>query len=63
MRGLLDDAYELVVKLRDTLAETVGAAIDEGFAIRVEENVRDLFDVADDLANRIDRQRTNLRGT
>lgn len=62
MKGLLDDAYELAVKLRDTLEEAAALAAHaptpRGLAA-----VEDSRDAADDLANRLDRQRTALRGS
>lgn len=67
MKGLLDDAYELAVNLRDTLQDAADTATDEPsnqrmFGHRVTP-VQELADSADDLANRLDRQRTALRGS
>jgi hypothetical protein len=62
VKGLLDDAYELAVQLRDTLEEAAAFAAHAPTPRGLAAN-EDLRDSADDLANRIDRQRTALRGS
>jgi hypothetical protein len=55
-RGALDDAAELALQLKRILA---GAWLDEdGVPYR---DLAELFDAADDLANRIDNLRHTLR--
>jgi hypothetical protein len=67
VKGLLDDAYELAVKLRDTLQDAADEVTDEPWAQRMFGHrvapVQELADSADDLGNRIDRQRIALRGS
>lgn len=63
MKGLLDDAYELAVKLRGTLEDAEGLADDGAYPPRVVTSVGELAAQADDLGNQIDRQRTALRGS
>lgn len=61
MKGLLDDAYELAERLHETLRDAeLGAADNHRCYVHVS-RIRDLKDAADDLANRIDNQRTELR--
>jgi hypothetical protein len=70
VKGLLDDAYELAVQLRDTLQDAADQAADEPWAQRTfghraapAQELANTADELDDIANRIDRQRTALRGS
>jgi hypothetical protein len=63
MKGLLDDAYELADKLRRTLDEAAAAAGEEPMFGDRAAPIQALANDADDLASRIDNQRTALRGS
>jgi hypothetical protein len=63
VKGLLDDAYELAVKLRGTLDEALAEVDEEPLRWTSTLNVRLMRNSADDLASRIDNQRTALRGS
>lgn len=59
----LDDAYALAERLHETLRDAELGAVDNHEPYVRVSHIRDLKDAADDLASRIDNQRTALRGS
>lgn len=59
----LENAYALAERLHETLRDAELGAVDANEPYVRVSHIRDLKVAADDLANRIDRQRTALRGS
>lgn len=64
LKGLLDDAHGLAVNLQSELRDAADLLSEQGYGFITHSiEVRLLADAADDLANRIDRRCTALRGS
>jgi hypothetical protein len=61
LKGSLDDAYEHAQKVRQDLADAYSIASGSDHGVTTWEDALKLWNLADDLASRIDNLRTALR--